>query len=312
MYPGAQGLDWEEQRATWPHAGCSRFVLADRVRFHVQVSGSGPVLLLLHGTGASTHSWRKLVPGLKERFTVVTPDLPGHGFSSMPALERVSLGSYAGLIGSLLRQMEMSPAIIAGHSAGAAIAAEMTMAGEVRPVGIVSFNGAFVPMGGAGDLFFSPLAKMLSVNPLMPKLFAWRAGSRRVVQGLIEGTGSHLDDEGLDLYQRLMTSPAHCSAALQMMARWDLHHMVDRMTTGLACPLLLVAGDRDKAIPMRDAQTIAGRMDKAELVVMRDAGHVAHEEHPEEAVRLIIDAWARWSGNEQASGAPRAMEDMAC
>ncbi|MEE4238540.1 MAG: alpha/beta fold hydrolase BchO [Anderseniella sp.] len=312
MYPGTKGLDWEEQRATWPHARSSRFVLADRVRFHVQVSGSGPVLLLLHGTGASSHSWRKLLQALKDRFTVVMPDLPGHGFSSMPALERVSLGSYAQLVGALLRELDMTPAIIAGHSAGAAIAAQMTMAGEAAPRGIVSFNGAFVPMGGAGDLFFSPLAKMLSVNPLMPRLFAWRAGSRRVVQGLIEGTGSHLDDEGLDLYQRLMTSPAHCSAALQMMARWDLHDMVDRMAAGLACPVLLVVGERDKAIPMRDAQVIAGRMDKAELVVMRDAGHVAHEEHPDEAVGLIVDAWAGWSGSKPASAEPRAMEDMAC
>ena len=312
MYPGAQGLDWEEQRATWPNAGCSRFVLADRVRFHVQVLGAGPVLLLLHGTGASAHSWRHLAPDLKQHFTVVMPDLPGHGFSSMPALERVSLGSYAGLVGALMRELGLQPELIAGHSAGAAIAAEMTMAGQVSPCGIVSFNGAFVPMGGAGDLFFSPLTKMLSVNPLMPRLFAWRAGSRRVVQGLIEGTGSHLDDEGLDYYQRLMTSPAHCSAALQMMARWDLHDMVDRMAAGLACPLLLVAGERDKAIPMRDAQMIANRMDKAELVVMRDAGHVAHEEHPGEAVRLIEDAWLRWSGNRQTGAAPRDMEDMAC
>ena len=78
-------LDWDRDGRQWPNREFSRFVLADRVRFHVQVAGSGPVLLLLHGTGASTHSWRKLLPLLHEQFTVVVPDLPGHGFSSMAA-----------------------------------------------------------------------------------------------------------------------------------------------------------------------------------------------------------------------------------
>jgi magnesium chelatase accessory protein len=94
-------LDWEREASTWPHHETSRFVMADRVRFHVQVAGRGPVCLLLHGTGASTHSWRNVMPLLKQHFTVVMPDLPGHGFTSMPALEHVSLGGFAGLIASL-------------------------------------------------------------------------------------------------------------------------------------------------------------------------------------------------------------------
>ena len=307
-----EALEWDREGRQWPNRESSRFLMADRVRFHVQVAGSGPVLLLLHGTGASGHSWRNLLPLLRDRFTVVAPDLPGHGFSSMAAFENVSLGAYAQLIGALLRELDMQPDMIAGHSAGAAIAVEMVMSAQASPRGIVSFNGAFMPMGGAGDQFFQPLARMLSLNPLMPKLFAWRAGSRRVVKGLIEGTGSHLDDEGLDHYQTLMTSPAHCSAALQMMARWDLHDLVERMVAGLKCPLLLVTGERDKAIAPDDALAIASRLARAEHVKMANAGHLAHEEHPERAVRIIIDAWERWSGKPVARKETRVPEGLAC
>jgi magnesium chelatase accessory protein len=188
----------------------------------------------------------------------------------------------------------------------------MAMRSQVEPRGIVSFNGAFVPMGGSGNQFFSPLAKMLSLNPLMPRLFAWRAASRKVVEGLLKGTGSHLDEAGLDLYQRLMTSPAHCSAALQMMARWDLHDMVDRMAAGLHCPVLLVAAAGDLAIPPADATALAARLPLAQLQVLADAGHLAHEEQPDQAAEIIMAAWREWRAADQTDDNRHMAENVAC
>ena len=75
------GPRWEREGRDWPNRTYSRFVQAARLRWHVQLMGDGPALLLLHGTGAATHSWRALAPLLAERFTVVAPDLPGHGFT---------------------------------------------------------------------------------------------------------------------------------------------------------------------------------------------------------------------------------------
>ncbi|MFY0022431.1 hypothetical protein ABTQ05_21120, partial [Acinetobacter baumannii] len=60
--------DWATDGRDWPHRDASRFVDAGRVRFHVQVMGSGPPLLLIHGTGAATHSWRDVAPLLAEHF----------------------------------------------------------------------------------------------------------------------------------------------------------------------------------------------------------------------------------------------------
>ena len=77
-------LDWDRDGQNWPHRQASRFVEAGGIRWHVQIMGQGPVMLLLHGTGAASHSWRDIMPLLAAQFTVVVPDLPGHGFTRAP------------------------------------------------------------------------------------------------------------------------------------------------------------------------------------------------------------------------------------
>ncbi len=286
-------LDWETDRANWPHQECSRFVSAGRVRFHVQTMGSGPVLLLLHGTGASTHSWRDLMPLLANDFHVVVPDLPGHGFTSMPGAGRVSLPAYAELLGQLVRELDAKVDLVVGHSAGAAIAVRMVLDQRIDPAGIVSFNGAFRPMGGQTAQLFSPLAKLLSLNPLVPRFFAGRASDSAMVERLIAGTGSSLDAEGIALYQRLMRSGPHVDAALQMMANWDLTTLVDEMSE-LALPLLLVIADGDKAIPAHEAHLVAEKVAGADVHQMQGVGHVGHEEDPQSATNVIRSAWQKW------------------
>src|SRR3954465_15975067 len=78
-------LSWDRDGRDWPHREASRFIEAAGLRWHVQIMGQGPAALLLHGTGASTHSFLDLAPLLARRFTVVMPDLPGHGFTATPA-----------------------------------------------------------------------------------------------------------------------------------------------------------------------------------------------------------------------------------
>jgi magnesium chelatase accessory protein len=233
---------------------------------------------------------------LSREFTLVAPDLPGHGFSSMPSNNHVSLPSYARVIGGLMDEIHLKPSLVIGHSAGAAIGVRMVLNGLAHPEAIVSFNGAFLPMGGYGDQFFSPLAKMLSLNPLMPRLFAWRASTQGTVARLIQGIGSNLSAEDLAWYQRLMCSPGHVSAALQMMARWELDTLLDEMRT-LDIPLLLVAGEKDTAVAMEDTRKVAETVSSARFGLMSDAGHLAHEEQPETAAELIRDAWRQYGGN---------------
>ncbi|MFC7690366.1 alpha/beta fold hydrolase [Paeniroseomonas aquatica] len=124
---------WENDGRDWPNRAASRFVQAGGLRWHVQQAGEGPVLLLVHGTGAATHSWRGLLPLLARRFTVVAPDLPGHGFTTAPAGGRLSLPYMARALAALLAALGQRPELVAGHSAGAAILARMALDGAIAP-----------------------------------------------------------------------------------------------------------------------------------------------------------------------------------
>ena len=143
-----------------------------------------------------------------------------------------------------------------------------------------------MPYGGTVAEFFSPFARLLSANPLVPKFFAWQAGSPGTVDRLLENTGSRIDAEGADIYRQLIRNPAHVAAALAMMAGWDLKGM-KRALPGLDIPLLLVAGGRDKMIPAEQACDIARLLPRARVVSLRQHGHLAHEQSPGEIAGII-------------------------
>jgi magnesium chelatase accessory protein len=273
--------------AGWPNADASKFVRAAGLDWHVQIMGQGPVMLLVHGTGAATHSWRDLLPDLARDFTVVAPDLPGHGFTSAPPGHLLSLPGMARDLAGLLAKLGVAPEIGVGHSAGAAILCRMSLDGALPSLrALVSLNGAMLPLDGAPGKIFAPLARLLVGLPLIPQIFAWRAGDRRVVEKLLAGTGSRLDARGIDFYARVVRRPHHAAAALRMMANWDLAPLV-RDLPRLSPKLLLIAADGDRAIPPADSARLRDMIPGATLTLMPNLGHLSHEEDPAATAALI-------------------------
>ena len=186
--------DWAVEGRDWPHREASRFVEAAGLRWHVQEYGppDAPMLLLLHGTGAATHSWRGLAPLLARDFSVIAPDLPGHGFTDPLPDADLSLPGMARAVAGLVAALGRPPVLAAGHSAGAAVLARMCLDGTIAPRLLAAFNGALAPLPGAANLLFPSMARLLFLNPFTPRIFAWTA-DRSAAKRLIEGTGSRLD-----------------------------------------------------------------------------------------------------------------------
>ena len=277
---------WETDGRDWPNRAASRFINAGGLRWHLQQMGDGPTVLLLHGTGAATHSWRAFAPALAERFTVIAPDLPGHGFTSALPLHRMSLPGMAGAVNGLLREIDCSPDLVIGHSAGAAILVRMSLDGFIRPRGLISLNGALMPWRGLPAHIFSPAAKLMAANTLVARLFARRAADRRAVERLVRSTGSTLEPAGVDLYQRLIRHPSHVRATLAMMANWDLAALAPELSR-LEPPLFLVVGEQDTTVPPSEARRVRERLPGAEVIRLPGLGHLAHEERPAEVAHLI-------------------------
>ncbi len=293
-----QGLNWEQDGARWPLRVYSRFVQTPRLRWHVQYAPhrdpQAPTIVLLHGTGASTHSWRDVLPLLTDRCSVLALDFPGHAFSAMPAQhEFASLFSLPGMaagVAQLLTQMGIVPHTVVGHSAGAAVACMLSLDSHLEPERLVSVNGALLPLDGLAGQFFSPLAKLLTKAPLVPELFSWRAAQPQVLQRLLDGTGSRLDEEGRALYRQLITNPSHSAGALSMMAHWDLHRFRARLPQ-LRTPLALVVGEGDLIVPpsvsLRAARALQ-RQPMPGVVKLAGLGHLAHEESARQLAELIL------------------------
>jgi magnesium chelatase accessory protein len=302
--------DWARDGRDWPNRTASRFLVAGGLRWHVQVMGPDiaarrPVILLLHGMGASTHSWRDLAPILAARFTVVALDLPGHGFTGHPAPAMMTCGGMARAIAAMLKVIDVQPAMVVGHSAGAAIGARLMLLRLIAPVPLVSLNGALSPMPQHQGTLYSLMARLLTNSPATSWIFALQARREKTVDRLLAATGSRIDGAGRKFYGRLMSRPGHVAGALRMMARWNLD---DLDLTQLDVPVTLVVGDKDGMVPPEDAPRVKARLPHGRVVMLPGLGHLAHEEKPELVARLIEQAAIK---DQAKRGQPMTLADCA-
>ena len=260
-------------------------------------------MLLLHGAGASAQSFRKVAPMLarpaEDRsspdalseatvreeapgYRIIAPDLPGHAETRAKGRNRLRLELMAEDLADLLAAMHVTPQIVVGHSAGAALGARLCL-NQPRITGFVSINGAFEMFDGMATWLFPLMARALAVNPLTSMVFARTITAGRVAE-LLRATGSEIDAEGQAIYLALMQNRAHVDGVLKMMAGWSL----DKLNADLQdmkTPSLFITGGRDKAVPERVSADLAARMLDARVQSFANFGHLIHEEAPSEIAK---------------------------
>ena len=283
--------------AFWPYRDASRHIACKPHLWHVQDVGAGPLVLLLHGAGGATHSFRHLIPLLAAHYRIIALDLPGQGFSVLGARARCGLDPVSDDIAALIRQEGWEPLAIIGHSAGGAIAQRLA---ELLPLkAVVGINSALGAFEGLEGWLFPVMAKALALTPFVPSLFSKLAGTPAQVRQLIATTGSALDDEGLALYLHLMQKPAHVSATLAMMAQWNLTPFLRRMTNQTT-PTLLITASKDRAVPASVSQRSAQTMPDATWLDIPDYGHLVHEEAADLVAAPILAFLARFTASGEA------------
>ena len=285
LYPTMQ---WANYRSTWPHAQHSQFIQAGGIQWHVQIMGLGPVLLLLHGTGSGSFSWRGLMPLLSAHFQVIAPDLPGHAFTSRGPEGSLSMQGMSEGLRALLLQLNVTPSIIGGHSAGAAIAANMLLQQRaLSQTQLIGFNPAWLPLPGLPSLIFRPAAKLAAINPVSAWATAKLASKPAMIEKSIVQTGSHLDAQGLALYQSVFSHSGHVHSVLNMMAAWQLDTL-SKSLPQLQNKVSILVGMQDQTVPPSMAHAACKLMPQARVFEQHGLGHLAHEEDPAGTAQLIL------------------------
>lgn len=267
--------------ADWPLAHLSRFTRAGPHDWHVQEDGDGPLLLLIHGAGGGTQSFRHLFPLLTPSHRVAMFDLPGQGFTRPGAQRRFGLDPMAEDIAALMDAEGWTPMAIIGHSAGAALALRLAEMGRCDRV--VGINAAISNFSGVAGVLFPLMAKALAAMPFVADIFTANAARPGSVERLIAGTGSDIAAEDLEFYRRLVSDRRHVSGTLSMMAQWRLDGLLSRLPA-LKADVLFVTGAGDKAVPPDVSAKMATRMPNARHIGLDGLGHLAHEE---DAVRVL-------------------------
>ncbi len=270
-------MDWERDLPGWSLPETSQRIINGPHRWHVQIMGSGPDLLLLPGAGASTHTWRALIPDLAQTHHVIAPDLPGQGFTQSPNAARSGLSEMVEDLTALAVSEGWKPVAIIGHSAGAALALRLSQTlGTAKIIGI---NPALDNFDGVAGWLFPLMAKLLASNPFTANVFSFAATTSRA-RRLIEGTGSRIDEASLAYYTRLTGDRAHVNGALQMMARWSLDELLEDLPN-ITADVLFLTGTNDTAVPPDVADRAAARLPNAVVHHLEGLGHLAHEEDPD-------------------------------
>ena len=271
---------WHAAAKFWPRAETSRFVEVGDIDFHVQVSGAGEDVLLLHGAGASAHSFSGLAARMSEGYRVIAPDLPGQGFSTLLPLEAVGLVPFADYLRELMSALEATPRWIIGHSAGAALGAQYALDTDTPPKGMLCINAAFNPFGSIAAPLFSKTAKWFARSHWLPKVLASPALRWRATGSMLADTGSAVDPLMSRCYDTLLGNPDHIAGTLRMMAGWNLPPLLRRLPA-LKIPVWLAAAEDDRTIPPERSTSVANDLPLARSVRIPELGHLAHEEDPD-------------------------------
>lgn len=263
---------------------------------------------MVHGIGAATHTWHELAPKLASRFTIIAPDLPGHGFTTAPRTDHLSLDGIAIALAALLEELRASPVVGVGHGAGAAILMRLALSEDSSLRALVGINATLTPPQSQLWTLLAPAARVGVRSPRMAEL-GRELASGTLDSTLMSTTGSTLSASQAALYGVFLRSRRHMGAVMTVFEHWDAPRL-QRDLDRLMIPVTLIVGLNDSWVPPHDADRIAMRLVDARTVEVRDAGHFAHEDAPEQVANIVVES-ARMAGLLAGTSIAVSMRDIA-
>ena len=276
--------DWMEPREITLHGH----------RVSYRAAGRGPFLVLIHGIAGSSATWQEVMPGLAERYTVIAPDLLGHGQSAKPRTD-YSLGAYASAIRDLLGALGYERGTILGHSLGSGVAMQFAYQFPERCERL-----ALVSSGGLGAELHLLLraAALPGAEWVLPWLCS--RGIRDAVDGMarflgrVAGLRAGPDlDEMWRSFVSLSDPDARQAFVHTVRTVIDIHGQrasaTDRLYLASAVPTMILWGEHDPLIPVAHAYSAHHNIQGSRLEIFQRAGHFPYRDNPQRFMNVLID-----------------------
>ncbi|MDZ7936382.1 MAG: alpha/beta hydrolase [Emticicia sp.] len=269
----------------------SKFIEVNGMSVHYRVEGlanDSIPLVLLHGTGASLHTWDGWVNALKTERKIIRLDLPAYSLTGPNPTSNYSQEFYATFVNNFLTKLGVKQCIIAGNSLGGSIAWNFAVKYPEKVSKMI-----LVDAGGYATKSKSvPIAFQVAGWPVVKNLLKY-VTPRSIVQKSVESVyadKSKVTDELVDRYFELSLREGNRQAFIDRMSEFRNKGLLNEKTTtikDLSMPTLIIWGDKDLLIPLEVAEKFHADLPNDTLVVFKNLGHTPMEEDAEKTVAVV-------------------------
>lgn len=261
-----------------------QFADIDGHQIHYVTAGQGEAVMLIHGVGGSTFTYRFNIPELSRYYRVVAVDLLGCGYSARPAKGDYRLSAQAGIVRGLMDKLGIDRATVVGHSMGGPVAMRLALMSPERVSRLVLVSSATdedLRRAGRSARLARPF--MLTFGPLLWNSRRFRRWERRTAVH----DPAHITDEVLEGHMRFARMKGNMRGQAATLAGWldDEPFAADDITQ----PTLLIWGEHDRWLPLEGGGELAARIPGARLAVVRSSGHMVLEEQPASSNRELLE-----------------------
>jgi pimeloyl-ACP methyl ester carboxylesterase len=256
-------------------------------------AGSGPAIVLVHGITSTSATWERVMPYLATRFTVIAPDLIGHGESAKPRGD-YSLGAYASGVRDLMVTLGHESATFVGHSLGGGVVMQLAYQFPERCERLV-----LVDSGGLGrEVSFLLRAATLPLSEVVLPLLAHTRllNAGRGLGRMLGRVGLHAGTDMAELARghASLSDPEARAAFIHTLRtivdpRGQRVNASDRLYLAENIPFMLVWGERDPIIPLKHGLAAHELVPSSRLEVFADAGHFPHVDDPQHFLDVLLD-----------------------
>jgi pimeloyl-ACP methyl ester carboxylesterase len=283
-------VSWEKNRRVVFHSDLSRFAEVEGVRVHYQEAGEkdAPAMILIHGFASSTLVWSDVLLKIAaEGFHVIAPDLLGYGYSGKPRQSEYTIRAQARMIVGLLDALGIERANIVGSSYGGAVAATCALDYSTRVEKLV-LVGAVTNNEPTKYLLLRVFGSPVIGDIVSPLLIGSRSLLRMRMKRVYDRHSCVLDERRVEARHRPLRAANTHRAMIRTVRQWDADR-IDRDAHLIKQPTLLVWGEGDREVPIRNGEYLNRQIEESRLIVFRNCGHLPHEEYPLGFTDVIAD-----------------------